>query len=397
MANYEYLTTTGQIIPDTATIRDDVENEYKAIFGDDLITDPETPQGALITAEITSRQSVLRNNARVGNQINPLYSGGTFLDSIWALTNGSRVGQSQSTVQCVVTGVPGTTIPAGSRASQDSGNEWQSSAEIVIPTSGAITASFLAVDFGPLFASVGTITNVVTGILGWETVTNNAVATPGRNTQSDSSSRISRREQISLQGQSTAGAISARLSATEGVRSFTFRENIEPITQVIDGITLVRQSIWAAVDGGTDIDVATQLLEAKSGGSNWNGSVAVPVVEPESGQTFNVLFDRPIQVDIRIRITSRAVIGSDPENQIKDSVIDYANGLSIVGRGFVTGNDVSPYEIASAINVVTPISFVSNVELALNIQTPVYSPATLLIALNQIATVDRSSIEVIFV
>ncbi len=396
MANYEYLTTTGQIIPDTATIRDDVEAEYKSVFGDDLITDPETPQGALITAEVTSRQSVLRNNARLGNQINPNYSGGTFFDSIWALTGGSRSGSSRSTCQCVVTGISGAVIAAGSRASQDDGTEWRSASEIVIPSSGSVAASFEAVETGPIFAAIGSITSIVTGILGWETINNSVVATAGRNTQSDTSGRSSRREQLALQGNSTALAVSSRLSATAGVRSFSFRENIESTTEVIDGITLLSNSIWAAVDGGTDIDVATALLEAKSSGSKWNGAQSVSIVEPVSGQPFTVLFDRPTQVAILIRLTARANLGPDLGDQIANSVLNYANGGSDVGRGFVTGNDVSPYEIASAVNLDNPTTFVMNVEIALDVQSPTYSPATLAVALNEIATVDLAGIEVVF-
>lgn len=36
MADYQYLTSQGVIVPDTSTLRDDVENEFKNVFGQQL-------------------------------------------------------------------------------------------------------------------------------------------------------------------------------------------------------------------------------------------------------------------------------------------------------------------------------------------------------------------------
>lgn len=90
MADYQFITSQGVIVPDTSTLRDDVENEYRSVFGQDLDVNPETPQGALITMEVENRDSVARNNAELANQINPDLAGGIFLDAIWALMGGQR-------------------------------------------------------------------------------------------------------------------------------------------------------------------------------------------------------------------------------------------------------------------------------------------------------------------
>ena len=86
MADYQYIDTTGVIVPDTATIQSEVEGEYKAVFGQDLVVTPNTPQGVLITAEVAARSNVVRNNAALANQINPNLAGGVFLDAIWAVS-----------------------------------------------------------------------------------------------------------------------------------------------------------------------------------------------------------------------------------------------------------------------------------------------------------------------
>src|SRR5690606_41600125 len=105
------------IIPDTADIRSDVESEWRAAFGDDLVTTPETPQGVIITLMTQARDAVARTNAANANQINPDVAGGVFLDALMSFTGGERRAATRSTISGVVfSGVPGTVIPAGSRA-----------------------------------------------------------------------------------------------------------------------------------------------------------------------------------------------------------------------------------------------------------------------------------------
>ena len=83
---YEYVDSAGLILPDTSELETEVEDEYKAVFGDDLDVNPETPEGILITAEVTQRAGLVSSNAQVANQINPNFAGGVFLGAIAALT-----------------------------------------------------------------------------------------------------------------------------------------------------------------------------------------------------------------------------------------------------------------------------------------------------------------------
>ena len=138
MADYNYVTATGVIVADTSTTRNEVITEYRAAIGEDLIVDDETPEGVLINAETTSRQSVARNNAALANQINPNLAGGPFLDSIWALTGGQRLQGVRSTVSATITGLANTFIPAGTRAATTDGDEFRSVNNTVIPVSGTL-------------------------------------------------------------------------------------------------------------------------------------------------------------------------------------------------------------------------------------------------------------------
>src|ERR1700722_6581036 len=113
-APYEYLNPTGVVVPDTSGLLTDVQSEYQAVFGTDLIVTPDTPQGVLITAETLARTEVVNNNAALANQINPNIAGGVFLDAILALTGMQRTVATPTVVPNVsLTGVAGTVIPGG--------------------------------------------------------------------------------------------------------------------------------------------------------------------------------------------------------------------------------------------------------------------------------------------
>ena len=400
MANYTYITATGTIVPDTATTRADVVTEFQGIFGDDFITDPESPEGMWIDAETTSRQSVARNNAALANQTNPNLAGGPFLDALWALTGGQRTPATRSTVAATVAGVANTTIPQFSQARTSAGEAFRAVSAIVIPVSGSVTGTaWESVTPGAIPAGANDLTQITDAVLGWETITNPAAATLGRTTESDEQSRNRRRQTLGLQGRSVADAVRANVLNVPGVRSLSFRENVTNAAATIDGIRLVAHSIWVAVDGGADTAIANALLRSKTAGAAWNGAQSVTVTDPVSGQLYTVLFDRPTSQPVLLRITVRGTSAvSDPITAVRNSVLAYVRGEMTGEPGFALGVDVSPFEIAAAVNRDNPALFIPLSEAARDTGgTPTYSTATIPIAINQIATVTEAGIQVLVV
>lgn len=397
MADYEYITNSGVIVADTADTLTEVQNEFKNAFGQDLIVTPDTPQGVLITAETLARDNVIRNNAALANQINPNLAGGVFLDAILALTGTQRDVAERSVVTATLGGVAGTVVPAGVRAATAAGDEFETVSTVDVGVSGTVDAEFQSVEFGAIPAAGGTLTTIVDGVLGWETVINTDAATLGREEQSDQAARLYRKNTLALQGQSLPEAITSGLYATEGVRSLSFRENTTNAPAVIDGINLAAHSIYVCVDGGTDADVAATILEKKSGGAGYNGSVTVNVVDEFSGQTYPVTFDRPTDVDIQARVTIKASSSIvDPVAAVKEAVLAFANGELEEEPGFTVGNDVSSFEIAGAINRLYPTIYVQKVELSLATPT-VWSTDPIEIALDEIAAITSGAVTVVIV
>lgn len=398
---YNYISPQGVIVPDTAEIKLNTENEWKAVWGADLDVSPETPQGVLIASDVAVRSEVAANNAALANQINPDYAGGVFLDDIWSLTGGKRRDATFTLVDGVLLGgFPGVTIPSGSRRATLDGGVFQLLSTVTLDAAGQGVGIFQALEAGPIACPTHALSVPVPGYtsVGWETSDNPAPGFIGRSEQSDLSAKQERRETLAIQGRSLPEAVSSRVRALDGVLSLSFRENFENFTQTIDGITLVEHSIWVCVDGGSDQDIAEALYKSKSGGCNYNGATVIPYQEPLFGQMFNILIDRPTPIPIMVKLTGTIVgtLTGDPESIVKQAIMDYASGnLSNGEVGFTLGTDVSPFEIASGVNHQVPVIFTSKLEIAPKSTTPVWTVTTMAIGLKEKATLTFDDIQVV--
>lgn len=395
MVSYDYITATGVIVPDTADTLQTVQNEFREAFGQDLDVSPETPQGVLITAETEARDAVARNNAELANQINPNYAGGIFLDAIWQLTGGQRIGASKTLVRNVtLAGVPGTVVNAGARASIGADGEQFELISAVVLTGGSASGTFQAVNAGAIPVAIGALNTLASSVLGWESVTNPTAGETGTDEESDIASRRRRRQTLAIQGVALPEAITSSLYATEGVRSLAFRENVTNAPITIEGVTLSPHSIYACVDGGTDNDVAMALLRKKSLGADWNGDTTVTVTDPFSGQAYDVSFDRPELITIYVRVTV-ALNGetyTDVPGIVRAAMLAYANGEQNDETGFVVGGDVSPFELGAAVNRAAAPLYVRSVTLSTDGVT--FAAAEVPITISQKATLIEGNIAV---
>jgi len=369
---YNYVNETGVIVPDSSIIQADVENEYKSTFGADLNVDPSTPQGMLITIETLSRIALVDNNVAIANQINPNLAGGVYLDALLQLTGAQRVPSAPSLVNCTITGVVGTIIPAGAQISTTDGlTLFQLSNQTTIPIGGSIAnVQFQSVEDGEIVAEPNTLILIVSDILGWETVTNPLAAIPGTLTQSDVQARLDRQNTLGAQGNSLAQSVISNLYLLPGVTpsGLTFQENVSSTTQTINEIEMVPHSLYACVGGSaTDLNIATTIQNSKSGGCAYNNGLGIPisqiVTNPYSMQDITVLFDRPSIVTVGINVTVHAFTTvQDVTTAVQNAILDYAEGKLPGQKGFSVGEDVSPFQLAAAIVSQVPGIFVQDIE-----------------------------------
>lgn len=399
---YNYINENGVIVADTSTIKDEVTQEYKDNFGEQLVTDNGSPASVLITADTTSRVNLQETNAIMANQINPDIASGKFLDAIWSLTNGQRRKATSTVVPNVtITGVSGTVIPEGSVAELSDGTRFTTVQEVTIPASGTITVNFQSEDEGAIACPIGGLTNIADGgVLGWETVINTEAAILGLITQSDVEARTDRKLTLSVGAKALPFAITSGLYALDDVNSFKFRENFESTTQIIDGVTMVRNSIYLCIDGATNSEIANTLYAYKTIGAAYNnGASANPqettITAPDTEQPYTVKFDRPDEIPTLIQITVKAdASATDQTANIKNAILSYVKS-NIRSEGFKVGNDVSPFEISQNVALLTSY-FVSSCLVSKQVDNNL-QPTTIPINIWEKATTSESLIEVILV
>ena len=398
MAAYEYIDSTGLIVADTEQTKTEVQNEYLGDFGSDLDLSDESPEGVLINAETLSRNGIATNNAQLGNQINPSFAQGVFLDAIMALYPGilgqRKSGESSLLQSVELGGVAGALIPSGTVCVTDDDNNFLSVADVTLDGSGLATVDFLAENVGAINVGIGELNTLGVGApLGLETVNNPTSAIPGSDEETDSELRIRRDNTLSLQNISISEAVTSAVGNLDGVISLSFRENTKNVNQVIDGINLVPKSIYVCVDGGTDSDIALTLLRQKTTGGAWNGDTLVVVVDPISGQPYDVTFDRPAEIQTWIRVTIKPTSAADYQALITQSILDYANGQTEGQEGFVVDGNVSAYEISGAVNIQQPQFFVKLVEMSTD--GIIYSSVEIDVGVDEVARTSAGQISVI--
>ncbi len=396
MSDYQFITERGVIVPDTADSRERVIELFRSAFGDDIDTDPSTPSGVLITMFTEQRDAVARNNAALANQINPEQSTGVFLDGLFGLTGGQRNPATRSIINGVtLTGDAGAVVPAGTIARTINGDQFASVAQVTLNAMGAAAVDFMAIEYGPIECGAHELQTITTSVLGLIGIDNNTGAVVGRKAETDSQVRRRRRQTLAIQSMSTPEAIRSRLGNIETVRSYQFLENYTNETVFKRGIELKEHSIWVCVEGGTDAEIATALHDTKTMGAGYNGAVQYDIVDPRSLVPYPVLFDRPREVELLIRVTVRAS-SLDVQNLVPDLVMNYVNGELEGDVSFVVGVDVSPWEISGAINQQEPLISVQKVELSL-VGSNVWSSDVYELDIDQVARTQRSSISVVIV
>jgi uncharacterized phage protein gp47/JayE len=396
MANYEYNTTTGIVVPDTSQVKADVENEFRSALGQDLDTSASTPQGRLIEAETVARKRTIENMALLANMFNKDQAFGIWLDVILKFFGAEREGATATKVVCQLEGEAGTSILANAQAKDTSGNIYYLENSVTLDENGEGEGTFVCMIKGAVECPANSLNQIVTAILGWESVNNSSAGITGKEGESDNQARL-KLSVTQYKGEGQKANIKNAILQVENVVDCKVLENYTSGSIIEDGITITApHSIYVCVDGGNDTEIAQAIVRSKSGGSAFgadlnNTSAEYLVTEETDGTT--VTFARPTQVPIQIKVTLKSGQAiSDNITKVKQAIIDYANGKFDEVEGLNIGSDVSPFEIASAITIAIPELYINQVQASKLDGT--LGTAVVLINANEIATIDETNITV---
>lgn len=308
--------------------------DMKAIFGADLDLGPDTIDGQALGVFAEAISNLDQLAEEVYHNPNPQMAIGVALRRLVQLNAIVHKAGSYSTVVLRCTGTDGTIIPANSLAkSPSTGTTFATIAQATIPGAGFIDVPAQATVKGKLAAAIGTITKIDTPVFGWQSVTNLAIAVEGTDEETDEQLRSRRRISTSTAGVSVLDSLIGALSNLTGVIQAVVLENDTDLT---DGNGTPPHAIYAIVNGGADLDIATAIWQKKTLGSTMRGTVTVDV--PDSiGNLHTIKFSRPAAVPLYIivNVSQRSGWPTDGAQQIKDALIDWITLNQSIGEELI--------------------------------------------------------------
>lgn len=328
------FTPAGLVIPAETAVLAGVQDDINAAFGGGLNAALETPQGQLASSQAAVIGDKNNEFALFVNQVDPQYSADRFQDAIGRIYFLTRKPATPTTVQATVNGLAGTVIPGGTLAQDTSGNTYACSGNVTIDATGSVTAEFQNIETGPIPCAAGTLTQVYQAVPGWDAITNAADGTLGSDVESRADFEYRRKNSVAKNGTGTPQAIYAEVFALADVLDVYVKDN--PTGSAVNtGSTnypIAAHSVYVAVVGGADADIASAIWRKKDLGCDTNGNTSATVVDP-SGYSYPqpsyvIKFQRPatLAVKFAVRIVNDPSLPSNIVTLVKNAIIARFNG-----------------------------------------------------------------------
>lgn len=325
---------------------------FTSVFGDNLNVSPESPDGQIIGTVSGSQSDLWELGEAAYNAWVPSTSTGNALSNLVEINGITRQAASASTVTLRLTGINGTNVPAGSLASTDDGSvTFSTDALAVIPVAGFIDVAATATVTGPSPAVAGTVTIIDTPVTGWASVTNPADAVLGTDEETDTELRRRRELSVTKQAKGILETILAEVLAVPNVEEGFIFENSTTVTDPVTGTPA--NSFQVVVLGGTDAAIAQAIFDEKPIGIQAFGTTTIAVIDSQ-GISHDISFTRPTTIPIYVTVDTDTFTNfpADGADQIKQNIVDYANGILVQGRGFGVADDIIQTELYTPANQV---------------------------------------------
>jgi len=320
---------------------DELIDEHKATYGDDIDVSPESPDGEWLSKEAQARNDIEQIALTLYNMNAPAGAVGAALSRLVQLNGITRKAAQFSTVAITLGGTPTTVIPAGSLFDDPDDPDlppFETAAEYIIGGGGTVTGQGICTEAGPFNVSSGRLDRILDVISGWDTVTNTAAATPGRLVEEDPILRVRRAESVAMPSQSMLDGLYAALANLDGVDDVVVYENP---TGSYNAKGDPPHSIHVIIDGGLAADIANAIWVKASMGCTKVGNVSDTVTDSQ-GNPQEMRWDVPVDLDVYITVALSRTPNPFEEASIKAALLAFGNETSRIGKDVPWGDLFSP-------------------------------------------------------
>lgn len=392
------FTPAGLVLPAESDILAGVQADQDAAFGGGLNPSLETPQGQLAqstTAVIGDKNSQI---ASIVNQVDPAFAAGRMQDAIGRIYFITRKPAVATSVICTCTGLQRVEIPVGAMAKATDGTVYLCQQQGIIPATGSIDLPFAAQTPGPIACPAGFVTQIYKTIPGWDSVTNAAAGTIGRDVERRADFEYRRQNSVALNAKNSLQSIYAAVFDLDGVLDVYATENNTSSPVTVGGVSLLPHSIYVAVVGGNAADIARAIWSKKSQGSDYNGNTTQTVVD-DSGYnvpypSYQVTFEVPTPTAIlfAVQLANNPNLPSNIVTLVQDAIIAAFTGADGGTRARV-GSTIYASRYYGGITAINPNVSV----LSLLLGTATANAPSVTMQINQQPVVQASNISVTLV
>lgn len=328
-----YIDDAGLHVPTYADIRDDLIADFKKIYGEDIYLGNDSQDYQMISAFALKTYDTMQMLQIVYNDQSVKTAVGTGLSSRVKLNGLRRKTATHSTCVLTLTGMPGTTIPAGI-VEDTQGRKWELPEKIRFEEETLETTARCR-DVGAVEAPVGTITKISNPQYGWLSVTNKVPAVKGRPIETDEELRKRQSISTAIPSQNMVDSTIAGIASVAGVTRYKVYEND---TNSTDENGVPGHSIAAVVEGGLDSAVAEQIYLRKGPGCGTHGTTTATYINSD-GLKNEIRFFRPTYQEVAVKVTIKkyAIFTTTVEADIKRNITEYIERLGIGTNVTTTG------------------------------------------------------------
>lgn len=323
------LTPAGFAAPEEMAVLAGIFADFQLAFGGNLNPGLYTPQGQLATSLAALVASNNDQFLQLANQVDPAFADGRMQDAIGRLYFLSRNPPEPTTVTASLSGAPGTVLPAGSLAQATDGTIYQSVGAATLPAD----VQFQALTTGPIDCPAGTLNRIYRSVPGWDAITNTVAGEPGRDVETRAEFEQRRANSVALNAIGVLPAIRAAVLNVPDVLDAYVTENSGAAARAVAGVTLPPHTLYVAVLGGTDANVARAIWSKKNPGCDYYGNTTVTVQDTGSGYSvpypeYDVTFQRvgAVRTYITVQLASNIGVPADAELLVRNAVSAAYNG-----------------------------------------------------------------------
>ena len=274
-------------------------------FGPDLATDPETPAGQLIGIMALPLTQASEAQVRIANSMSVDHAVDRQLDDLGTLIDIARISGTRSTVDVIVSGVAGITVPTRALVRTEGGDVFRVVEAVTIPDGGSVAAKLESAIVGDIAVTTSTEFSILTLTPGWEGVGTPSNPRVGNAVQSDIDFRRVYKARTDRLAQASVSALRSALLDIDGVTGALVVENSSASATTVDisgsDVSIPAHAILVIVEGGVKDDIETVIADRRGMG--------VPVVldtAPTPDNEFYRPVARPVTVNCSVALQANA-------------------------------------------------------------------------------------------